>query len=87
MKPFKALQKCFEARDIPLLQKTISELPEDEAKYHLKRCVDSGLWVPDASKAKETETTESDSIDGDGDGAGASSSNDSKPNISTEDVD
>ena len=24
-------------------------MPEEEAKYHMKRCVDSGLWVPDAS--------------------------------------
>eukprot|EP00438_Fugacium_kawagutii_P030548 Skav235997 [mRNA] locus=scaffold348:351285:354216:+ [translate_table: standard] len=24
----------------------VEALPEDEAKYHLKRCEDSGLWVP-----------------------------------------
>lgn len=24
-------------------------MPEDQAKYHMKRCVDSGLWVADAS--------------------------------------
>lgn len=28
-------------------------MPEDEAKYHLKRCVDSGLWIADASQAVE----------------------------------
>lgn len=55
-------------------------MPEDEAKYHLKRCVDSGLWVPDASKA------EKDAAEPDEAGA-ASSSSDPKPNISTEDVD
>ena len=27
-------------------------MPEEEARYHMKRCIDSGLWVPDA-KAKE----------------------------------
>lgn len=48
------LKKCFEAQDIPLLQCTIMELPEDEAKYHMKRCVDSGLWVLDA-KSKESD--------------------------------
>ncbi|UYV67492.1 CDC37 [Cordylochernes scorpioides] len=42
------LRKCFEERDIPMLQKAIAELPEDEARYHMKRCVDSGLWIPDA---------------------------------------
>lgn len=79
------MQKCFEARDIPLLQKTISELPEEEARYHLKRCVDSGLWVPDAARAKEMETAESTRADAAE--AGASSSSDNKPNITTEDVD
>lgn len=29
-------------------------MPEDEAKYHLKRCVDSGLWIADASQAAAT---------------------------------
>lgn len=49
-----ALQKCFETQDIPLLQQTINAMPEEEAAYHMKRCVDSGLWLPDA-KAKEKE--------------------------------
>ena len=54
-----SLQKCFESRDIPLLQETISKMDEAEARYHLKRCVDSGLWVPDAKSAeKESENEE-----------------------------
>lgn len=52
------LQECFETRNIELLQKAISELPEDQAKYHLKRCVDSGLWIPDASKADKDNKNE-----------------------------
>lgn len=24
-------------------------MPVEEAKYHMKRCVDSGLWVPNAA--------------------------------------
>ncbi|CAG5101307.1 Similar to Cdc37: Hsp90 co-chaperone Cdc37 (Drosophila virilis) [Cotesia congregata] len=52
------LQKCFEAQDIPLLQQTIAAMPEDEAKYHMRRCIDSGLWVPDA-KSKESESSTS----------------------------
>lgn len=47
------LQKCFEARDIPMLQAAIGRLPPDEAKLHLKRCVDSGLWVPEGGLAAE----------------------------------
>lgn len=84
MNIFQVLQKCFESRDIALLQETISKMPEDEAKYHLKRCVDSGLWVPDASKADK------DAAEPDEAGAAAviaSSSSEPKPNISTEDVD
>lgn len=35
-----------------MLKEVISKMPEEEAKYHMKRCVDSGLWVADAN-AKE----------------------------------
>jgi len=53
-----ALQNCFEAKDIPLLQKVISELPVEEATYHMKRCVDSGLWVPPEKSELEEEEAE-----------------------------
>ncbi|XP_028409108.1 hsp90 co-chaperone Cdc37-like isoform X2 [Dendronephthya gigantea] len=46
------VQECFEKKDIPMLQKVLGELPEEEARYHLKRCVDSGLWIPNAKDAK-----------------------------------
>lgn len=53
------LQKCFEMQDIPLLQQTIASMPEEEATYHMRRCIDSGLWVPDAkNKKKEKENKE-----------------------------
>merc|ERR1719430_3032524 len=41
-----SMQKCFESQDIGLLQTVIKEMPEEQARYHMKRCVDSGLWVP-----------------------------------------
>lgn len=41
-----SMQKCFESQDIGMLQQIIKELPEEEARFHMKRCVDSGLWVP-----------------------------------------
>lgn len=40
------MKECFEKQDIPMLQQIIKELPEEEARYHMKRCVDSGLWCP-----------------------------------------
>jgi len=56
-----ALQKCFETKDIALLQQTIAQLPEEEARHHLKRCVDSGLWVPDGKHAgSQTDEKEED---------------------------
>lgn len=42
-----------------MLQQTIAAMPEEEATYHMKRCVDSGLWVPDAkNNEKENEKKE-----------------------------
>lgn len=41
------LQKCFETRDLEMLKEAIMELSPEDARYHMKRCVDSGLWVPD----------------------------------------
>lgn len=41
----KVLQDCFDKKDIGMLQKVVSEMPQEEASYHIKRCVDSGLWV------------------------------------------
>lgn len=60
------LQKCFESKDIASLQKAITELPEEEARYHMKRCVDSGLWVPEANKGQETEGKEKEEGEGEG---------------------
>lgn len=38
-------------------------MPREEAEYHMKRCVDSGLWVPEANKdnnpVQETQTSAS----------------------------
>ncbi|XP_043940506.1 hsp90 co-chaperone Cdc37 isoform X2 [Protopterus annectens] len=40
------LQKCFDTKDIQMLQDTISKMDPTEAKCHMQRCIDSGLWVP-----------------------------------------
>ena len=37
------MKDCFEKQDIPMLQQIIKEMPESEARYHMKRCVDSGM--------------------------------------------
>lgn len=38
------------------MRQTIANMPPDEASYHMKRCVDSGLWVPDAKDRSEHES-------------------------------
>ena len=43
------LRDCFEKQDLAMLQQVIGTLPEEEARYHMKRCVDSGLWVPETN--------------------------------------
>ncbi|EFA03198.1 hsp90 co-chaperone Cdc37 [Tribolium castaneum] len=54
------LRKCFETQDIQMLQDTIKEMDEEEANYHMKRCVAAGLWIPDAKKKEEEEAGPSD---------------------------
>lgn len=44
------LKDCFEKRDIDLLKKTIAEMDVKDATYYMKRCVDSGLWLPNAGE-------------------------------------
>lgn len=57
------LKKCFDSRDIPLLQEVIGTMPEEEARYHMKRCIDSGLWVPDAKNAGDATAEETEDQD------------------------
>lgn len=52
------LQQCFEKKDIPMLQKALAELPKEEAERHMKSCIESGMWIPDA-KSKGIDATES----------------------------
>jgi len=40
------LRRCFEEQDTAMLQEVIRNLGEKDARYHMKRCVDSGLWKP-----------------------------------------
>jgi len=56
------MKKCFDEKDIAMLQTVISKMDPTEAKYHMKRCIDSGLWVPNSK-------TDGDGDDKDEDGA------------------
>ena len=52
------LRACFEERNIPKLQQVLSAMSKEDAAYHMKRCVDSGLWVADAKSAGLTPASE-----------------------------
>jgi len=49
------MQKCFDDKDIAMLQDAISKMDPTEAKYHMRRCIDSGLWVPNSRTEGEEE--------------------------------
>nr|CAH8860097.1 unnamed protein product [Trichobilharzia regenti] len=42
------LQECFEKKDVELLKTVLCSMDPQQAEYHMKRCVDSGLWVDNA---------------------------------------
>ena len=48
------LKECFASRSIPRLQEVLAKMPKEESAYHMKRCIDSGLWVPDAKAAGQS---------------------------------
>ncbi|KAL7515589.1 hypothetical protein ACHAXN_013165 [Cyclotella atomus] len=39
-----SMQEAFESREKSKLEEALLGMPQEEAKYHMKRCVDSGLW-------------------------------------------
>lgn len=39
------LQECFIKRDIQMLKETLEQMNSDEVEYHMKRCIDAGLWL------------------------------------------
>ncbi|XP_045454688.1 hsp90 co-chaperone Cdc37 [Melitaea cinxia] len=72
------LKKCFDAQDVPLLQATIAKMPEQEAIYYMKRCVDAGLWVPGKNDEEPTMKENTSATE---------QKKDAPPSVSTDDVD
>jgi cell division cycle protein 37 len=42
------LQEAFESRDVEKLKDALTKMDPKDAEYHMKRCVDSGLWQAQA---------------------------------------
>jgi hypothetical protein len=38
-------QKAFEAKDTGMLRQAVNKMSIEDAKYHIKRCEKSGIWV------------------------------------------
>jgi cell division cycle protein 37 len=43
-----AIVAAFESRDVDQLKTALASLSLEDAEYHMKRCIDSGLWVANA---------------------------------------
>ncbi|XP_059189548.1 hsp90 co-chaperone Cdc37 isoform X2 [Centropristis striata] len=56
----KDLQKSFDEKNLQMLQEGLSKLDLEEGNYHLRRCIDSGLWVPDAVEGDNEDDEEED---------------------------
>ncbi|XP_071210733.1 hsp90 co-chaperone Cdc37-like [Salvelinus alpinus] len=57
------MKKCFDDKDISMLQEAVSKMDPMEAKGHMKRCIDSGLWVPNANTDNEEDKEEDEEED------------------------
>ncbi|KAF6026518.1 CDC37 [Bugula neritina] len=49
----KEMQACFESKDIGMLQEVVAKMDPKDAEYHIKRCIDSGMWVPGGGAEQE----------------------------------
>uniref|UniRef100_A0A8C2IEU8 Hsp90 co-chaperone Cdc37-like 1 n=1 Tax=Cyprinus carpio TaxID=7962 RepID=A0A8C2IEU8_CYPCA len=54
------LKACIQMQDMQILQKVLSSMNPQVAEYHVKRCLEAGLWtnIPRASKEESSETDE-----------------------------
>jgi cell division cycle protein 37 len=61
----KEMQQAFVEQDVAKLKQILSSLPPEEADYHLKRCIDSGLWVVPGGNNDNDDEEEEEEEDGD----------------------
>ncbi|KAM3624329.1 uncharacterized protein V6R79_022134 [Siganus canaliculatus] len=54
------IQRSFDEKNLQLLQEAMDKLDPEEGRYHLMRCIQSGLWVPEEEEGEEEEEEEED---------------------------
>ncbi|XP_004066102.1 hsp90 co-chaperone Cdc37-like [Oryzias latipes] len=59
----KEIQRSFDEKNIQMLQEAMNRMDPEEGRYHIRRCIDSGLWVPDAREDEEEEYEEEEGED------------------------
>ena len=47
------MREAFESQDIARLQGVLNDMPVEEAKMWMKKCIDSGLWNPGGEEPSE----------------------------------
>lgn len=52
------MRACFDQQDVSLLQKCAESMDKEVFAFHLQRCIDSGLWVPNANGGSDVEDVE-----------------------------
>jgi len=52
------LKACFDERDTEKLKQVLANMSEEDANYHMKRCIASGLWVLPADEERRTDEQE-----------------------------
>jgi len=54
----RSLQEAFIKQDVDALKEAFGKLPPEQARYHFKRCIDSGLWNPGPENDQDYEGDE-----------------------------
>ncbi|KAL3911824.1 MAG: hypothetical protein SGPRY_008549 [Prymnesium sp.] len=49
----KVMQEAFGERDIGALKNALHSMSTEDAEYHMKRCIDSGLWDPNGGAGSD----------------------------------
>lgn len=52
------MREAFDSRDVSKLQEVALTMDKEIFSHHLKRCIDSGLWLPDGGNKQEGEEEE-----------------------------
>ncbi|VDN05383.1 unnamed protein product [Thelazia callipaeda] len=47
------MKAAFDCQEVSRLQEVAQKMDHEVFAYHLQRCIDCGLWIPDANAAKE----------------------------------